>query len=432
MVEIFFSFLSIFVFLLIFSYPINIFNYNIFFKAAKFNIFDTILLNVVFHLNILLFLSFFSLDLNKIFIAHILVGILFFIFYYKNYSIFIKKELFLVIFFLINCYCLFIAIVSNPTLGWDGVAHWFFKVQTYFQDGNFKNLKNLPYDYYPHLGTYVWAYFWKNSFLQFEYYGRFFFIFVFLTTIFSLGSQLNTKFSNIEKMIFIFITMYLCTDFFLFSGYQEYLIFTFFYIFSRLFLAFQNTKTKNHVFIIYILLTSFLFLWIKQEGFFYFIILNFIFITLYDDNKINKLIYILGCLLLFCFFVFIKINFFDGLKFNEALLHRELSHNLNIFFLLDKIIIITKYIFISFIKYPVWIFIIFSILILLSKNNYLKEKKFIYLSFSLFLILIYAIYLQTSMDIKHLLPLTLSRISFQMSGLFLFVIVDLVNNLKRI
>lgn len=174
MVEIFFSFLSIFVFLLIFSYPINVFNYNIFFKGVKFNIFDTILLNVVFHLNILLFLSFFSLDLNKIFIVHILVGILFFIFYYKNYSIFIKKELFLVIFFLINCYCLFIAIVSNPTLGWDGVAHWFFKVQTYFQDGNFKNLKNLPYDYYPHLGTYVWAYFWKNSFLQFEYYGRFF------------------------------------------------------------------------------------------------------------------------------------------------------------------------------------------------------------------------------------------------------------------
>ena len=92
--EIFFSFLSIFVFLLIFSYPINIFNYNIFFKEAKFNIFDTILLNVVFHLNILLLLSFFSLDLNKIFIAHISIGILFFIFYYRNYSIFIKKNYF--------------------------------------------------------------------------------------------------------------------------------------------------------------------------------------------------------------------------------------------------------------------------------------------------------------------------------------------------
>ena len=432
MIEIFFVFLSVFLFLLIFSYPINIFNYNILFKKAKFNFFDTILLNIVIHLNVLLIFSFFNLDLTKIFAFHLLLAFLFSIFYLRKYFFFFKKELFLITFFVISCYCLFLVIVSNPALGWDAAAHWFFKVQTYFQGGTFQSLKNLPYNYYPHLGSFIWAYFWKNSVLQIEYFGRFFFIFIYLTTIFSLGGQLNKSFSNIEKIIFILVVMYLCLDFFLFSGYQEYLIFTLFYIISRLLIISNQIQRKNNLIIIYLLITSNLFLWTKQEGFFYFIILTLIFFFTNDFNKIKKFFYFLGCALLFLFFLFIKINFFDGLKFNETIFHRELFHNLDILIILEKIVIITKYILISFAKYPIWLLILFSIFVVSLKYKYLNKKKFIYLSFFLFFSLIYAIYLQTTMDIKHLLPLTLSRLLFQISGFFLFIVVDLGNRLKKI
>jgi hypothetical protein len=100
-----------------------------------------------------------------------------------------------------------------------------FKVQNYYQGGHYKNLFNVPFNHYPHLGSYIWAFFWKNSFLQLEYFGRFFYVFIFLVAIFSLVEQLNLTFSLIERLLFILFICYLSTNYFLFGGYQEYLLF---------------------------------------------------------------------------------------------------------------------------------------------------------------------------------------------------------------
>lgn len=92
-------FLSIFIYFIIFSYPINYFNYSKIFIKIKLNFFDLILLNAIVHLNIYLFLSFFKLNIYFIFLFDIFLAILFFLFYLKEYNSFFKKN-FELLFFL--------------------------------------------------------------------------------------------------------------------------------------------------------------------------------------------------------------------------------------------------------------------------------------------------------------------------------------------
>ena len=51
-------------------------------------------------------------------------------------------------------------------LEWDGLAHWIYKAQIYFQEGTFADIKHVDFSYYPQLGSFLWGYFWKNSFFK--------------------------------------------------------------------------------------------------------------------------------------------------------------------------------------------------------------------------------------------------------------------------
>ena len=93
-------------------------------------------------------------------------------------------------------------------MNWDGVANWFYKVQNFYQGGSIDKLNNVPLNHYPHLGSYIWAFFWKNSFLNYEYFGRFFYVFFFLIIIFSIISS-QKEFTDIEKFFLIFIVVIL-------------------------------------------------------------------------------------------------------------------------------------------------------------------------------------------------------------------------------
>jgi hypothetical protein len=318
-------------------------------------------------------------------------------------------------------------------LAWDGVAHWFFKALNFYQDQTFGNLKNVPFNYYPHLGGFVWSYFWKGSVLQLEYFGRFFYIFLFLCSIFSLFDLLNKNFSTNEKIIFILIFSYFCTDAMLFAGYQEYLIFVFFYFSSRLFILMQNSINnfdKNLLSIIY-LFTTYLLLWSKQEGFFYYIILYIVYF-IHSDQKFNfNFLYTVFFLILLLIFISIKTHYFNGIQFNESILHKELLNNFNIKILSYKIFIISKYFLISFFKYPIWIVIFFSIFFVLFKTNYFNKKKFFFTYLFLIFSLFFMIYLQTAQDIAQLAPLTLSRLVFQSAGFLLPIIIECLNSIKK-
>lgn len=424
--------LSVFIFLLIFSYPINYFNYEKIFIKIKLNFFDTILINISIHLSLLLFFSFFTLNIYFIFLCNFFLSAIFFVFYFKKYINFFLKNYKLFFFFLILCFSLFTSIAYNPLLAWDGVAHWFFKVLNFYQDQAFDNLKNVPFNYYPHLGSFVWSYFWKGSVLQLEYFGRFFYVFLFLCSIFSLFDLLNKNFSTNEKIIFIIFFSYFCTDPMLFAGYQEYLIFFLFYFSSRLFFLMQNAiknLDKNLLSILY-LFTTYLLLWSKQEGFFYYIILYVIYIIHSNQRSNFKVIYSIVFFILLSIFVLIKINYLGSLTFNEQILHKELISNFDLNILIYKIFLISKYLFISFFKYPIWLIIFFTSFFLIIKTNFFYKNKFFITYFFLIFLLFFAIYLQTRTDISYLLPLTLSRLVFQSSGFLLLIIVEFFNKIS--
>ena len=299
MKEIFYIILSIPIFFLYFSFPVNSFNAKNIISNYNFSYYDTILFNVIINLNLLLFCSFFKIHFHIIFAFQIFFSLFFFIFYLKDYLIFFKKNfifLFLLIVFLL---VYFIKIAANPSLTWDGL-HWFYKAQTFYQDGSLKDLNSLPFSYYPHLGTYIWAFFWKNSFIDAEYFGRFFYIFFYMLTIASAVHCLNKNYSLLNKiLVFIFIAV-ITSDFYLFGGYQEYLIFCLFYIFSRFFLFYKESNGSNLFTYLILIITTNLFLWVKQEGFFYFFILSFIFLF-HSKFKINKNLFTV-CLFGFFFF----------------------------------------------------------------------------------------------------------------------------------
>ena len=87
-------------------------------------------------------------------------------------------------------------------------------------------------NYYPHLGTLVWGFFWKNSFLQYEYLGRLIYIYIYLLSLFSICELISNQ--NKIKIILLSLILIISFDEFLFRGYQEVLLFSLFIFISKI------------------------------------------------------------------------------------------------------------------------------------------------------------------------------------------------------
>ena len=433
MIEIFSLFLTLGSLLIFSNLPLNFYlikkklNTNITFS-------ESMLINLIINFNLLLICSFFLINLNYLFSVYLIGIIVISFIYFKDFLKLIIKNIFLNIFFIIIFYSLSIAIIKNAYLDWDGLAHWIFKASVYYDGGEYKDLVGLPFDHYPHLGSYIWAFFWKNSLIQNEYSGRLFFIFIFLISIFSLTSQFNKKFSNFEKLFFIFVIVYLSTNLFLFGGYQEYFLFFIFFCFSHFLIKFFLSKKINNLNYypeILILLTANTIMWIKQEGFFYYIILNLLFLIHAKRDFLNKFIFtIFALVILFCFF-YVKNIYFGSVEFSESIINDETFKNFQFKYLIGKIFIICKYFLITFFKYPIWILILLSILYICIKYNFFNKYKFVVTYLILTFSFVFMIFLNTPEDISWLAPLTLNRVVFALSGFLIFLCVDLLNKVKE-
>ena len=145
---------------------------------------------------------------------------------------------------------------------------------------------------------------------------------------------------------------------------------------------------------------------------------------------------------MFLVFIFVKIKifFFGNVTFNENvniyvlfkslfLLITEYLYNYSFYEFFHKILEITKYVLISFIKYPIWIIIILASTTLIAKYKFFKNNFFFISYLFLHIALIYLVYLKHN-DL-NLISLTLSRLIFPISGLYIFLIVILLNKLRR-
>lgn len=434
MIEILSIVLLIFSLIIFFNFPFNFYQFERSYSNFKLGYADSLLINIITVINFFLIFSFFKINLNYLFFFILFISICLIIINYKNFLNLFKKNTYISLVFFIIIYSMSTVIAKTGFLEWDGLGHWLFKAQVYFQGGEYKDLKNVPLNHYPHLGAYIWAFFWKNSYLQHEYFGRIFFIFIFVTSIFSLLSKLSNKFSIIEKLLIVFCLCFLSTNFYLFGGYQEYLIFFSFLCYSQFMIFFSKNEylfKKSYIPELIIAAILNILLWAKQEGFFYFVILNFVFLLHAKRNLNQKFLFFIISFLFLFFFATIKIYYFGNISFNEKIINNEIVNNLNLFYLFNKIILIIKYFFITFIKYPIWIVIILSFFVLKYKSNFLNFNNFFYTFLFLSFFLVFAIFLHTTMDLKFLVPITLNRIVFAISGFFIILVIVALNNLKK-
>ena len=161
--------------------------------------FDCYILNLFIILNLILLISLLNFDIQFTIIIILTYFILVNIFNFSYKIIF--QSIYSLLILIIIFYVLSTYIVANPDLGWDGKFHWYKKALNFFQNMGFENLSNLPKYEYPHFGVYLWALFWSINPLNFEYFGRLFYLFLYLLSIFSIVDLLNNK--NLKLILFI-------------------------------------------------------------------------------------------------------------------------------------------------------------------------------------------------------------------------------------
>ncbi len=434
MIEIIFIILQLLLFLIIFSYPINAFNFSKLTLKNNSNLYFIYALNIIIHLNIYLFVSFLKINIKYFYYLELILFLIFLIFYrlkylnqierinYKNLKYFITFILFNLIFF--------ITIAEEIRLSWDGLAHWIFKARIFFDGGNYFDFKdNIPFSYYPHLGTFIWGYFWKNSFLNLEYFGRLIFPFIYLISIFSISYSFQTNKGHLFKILLSIFLITVSLDFYLFGGYQEYLLFFLFTILGII--CFENFQAKNKMISsIFIVLILNLIIWTKQEGFFYAIIFGITLSLFNYKNKKVALFFLISTLFLSIIHIYTKSFVIDEHMFNEKFFNEGIIDYLNLRILFNDFILIFKHIIISSFHYPIILFVSIMMIFLFVKEKNSRDY-FFYTIFILNLLFIISIYLQTKMVLEDVLPVTIDRILLQSSGFYLvFILSKLYKNYK--
>jgi hypothetical protein len=410
-------------FLFIFINPVSLMGPN---TPKNHSNFKKINLNILISLNFILILGILNFKLSYIILIYLIfISSCFFInFLNKKENYFNDFHTLFFLFLLILI--LSIDVSYNLYLTWDAQKLWFFKTLNFYNNNNLDNLNDLPYSHYPFLGSLLWATFWKLSFLQNEYSGRIFYIFLFIISIFSLVEILNKN--KITKFIVFILIISLIYNYELFGGDQDVIIFGLVTIASKeIYLIINENKNKIQSLIILILISNAL-IWTKNEGAIYALSIILIAI-LFGNLKLNyKILLLLSFLisLLIRVFVFKFYNFTIHInpccytEFSITSIIDKISF--------DRIFLILIYIFYSFFQNIIFIAFIFFNLIL-SFLKYNKIKKFYYIYFFLFLHIsfISGASLMTDSPLEFQLKTSVNRLMFQGLGFYILFIIQIIN-----
>jgi hypothetical protein len=423
-----------FIFFLSLTVPINVFNSNFLINKNKFNL-DIASFNLLINCNILLLLSILPIALSSYNFIYIITSLLIFIYIYfiKNHQLqnFKKNLIFPTIFFII--FLIIGANVANElNLGWDAKYFYYIKALFFLEDQILYDIKKFYFGtWHPHLGTYYWAFYWSLMPLKLEYFGRLFYVFILIFSLFYVSHD-NLK-NNFKNNIIFILLILIFYKYERFSGLQEILIFSFLAILSKYF--FQLKYSENKYYIIFIILGCNLMMWFKVEGIVYSSILI---LLLNVNNQISKKTKIYSTIAFFLL-VLLKISIYQF--FNEKAdflvetsghpYYLEYIYNLNIDFIFYKIKVIIPYlVFYTFGN----IFFILGIFILLILNFKKKTTSYVEcMNFYLVLNLgfIFCAYLFRDMEIEYSLRTTMERVVFTSSGFFVFLVLNYVKNLGK-
>ena len=437
MAEIFQILFQLIILLLLFSFPLNckiVFN-KIYFKEIS--LYDVILINIVIQSNIFLLFSFFKINTNYLIGCLLFCSIFFYILNIKEYllktNFFFKKNFFIFFIFLITLISVSFYLAYNLKLGWDAIAHWFWKTQVFFQNGSISDFSSIPYSYYPHLGAYIWAIFWKFSILKIEYLGRLYFVLIYLVSLFSIIDSIKSKY----KYLFFILLPFLVFDPFAMSGYQELMIFSFALSISRFIYIIKNNLIKNTNFIILLIILSLnLIIWSKQEGIFISTILAFAFLITYKFSTFEKIKFFLVTLCFFITYIYLETYLKGTYVLQENVGASFINKYNNIFDLFKTFSFISFNLIVGILKRPILLLSLISLIYLtIFRIKYLKYFNFVLVALFLNIGFVYAIYFTTSFPLEGYIAPTLGRLLLETSGFYIVSIViffDLINKRRNI
>ncbi|AEA80511.1 hypothetical protein SAR11G3_00036 [Candidatus Pelagibacter sp. IMCC9063] len=396
MIEFFFIFLQLLFFICAFSnFPrMHIGNFSI---GDKNYFIVNICISCILFINLLLFLSFFQINYLFVLIILILIASFNFIQIIKQFKFFNS----FVFCFIFITSVFFIMIASQVELGWDAQEVWNLKVQNFFYKKNFWDLKDTSFPSYPFAGTLPWFFFWKYSYLQHEYFGRLFYIFLYLAALFMAIKPKNSFNLNALLTLLIIIIATFKIDYFL--GYQEYLIFSI--IVAAIFFI-MNQPKQNTYFLILLLLIFNSLIWIKNEGvLFGFIIIFFSYYYNKFSFRFNIILTLSAVfLLLLKHYLFYKsIGASEGMSLNFLIYQNFLQNIVQIVF----------YFIVNSFKHPIWVLIIFFLFFIKNKNDNCFRYLFLILCASYIFI-----YLSLAGDIKWFLSNSSDRYMLMCSAFF--------------
>ena len=414
-------------------------------QNKKIDIIQHLEIGIVLNIFLLLILSFILRE-NSFFIFFILLFIfslnLFFCIkdFYKSKSIrsiknlrnYLKPEL-LLLFFLV--FVLSVDLSNNLKLGWDGQNYWLVKKLIFTNNGDIFDLKFTPRDDYPYLGSFLWFFYSEISILKYEYFGRIFYIYLFLIAV--LSTSKIAKVGFFEYMMLSLVIVFLIYESHLFSGYQEIINFSLLVILiNNLYRSFlkdsqqiKKNKINNNYYLIFLIMN--ILIWIKSESSVLIMIFLLSFLMI-KEIKINiKVLFFV----IFGSFLISKYYLFDYM----GLAHEIQKGNYEFFKIEDffkfvnfeRIALISKYIlygFFDIIIYPVSLLLIFIIFKFDKKSNFNIFLLFNLLFCSGFL---YSVFLLTSFPLEWHLKTALNRIMFQTSGFFLITLPLFYNFLLK-
>ncbi len=404
-------------------------------RAFSLSFYGNLTFNAIFQINLILLLSFFNLNLEKIVVIYLSIISIIFIFYIYKWKIFtsyIKKINYKIFTLSFICIVIFLDIAFNLTLSWDADKFWFFKTLNFYNNNSVSNLENINRPYYPYLGSLLWATFWKISIIGQEYSGRLFFAFIYSLSIFLIFENLNT--SRIVKALLCMLIFLITYDYYLLlSGNQEVIIFALICFSMNYFykLSIQKNNNQNYNVIIILLICNIL-IWIKQEGVIYSLILILTLIFFFNLSLKKKMI-IFFCYILF-FLVKILIFKFNNLEVSlNSCCYSDLSvSGIITKITVDRILTIFKFLFFAlFQNYLLLIGLIFLILGSFDKKFRIKINYIYFFAFMNFSFVFFA-YLITDKDIVFMLKTGFDRLIFSFSPFIILLLVEYLNSKKNL
>jgi len=437
MTEIFSIITQLIIFLFLTLFPVNNISTPFLYKSLGKSNFFCIPINILILLFIFLICSFFSINLHYVFfLIFVTYLLIFFNSFYKICNEILNKEnLSLKFFFITINLFLFFDLAYNLEIGWDGLATWIFKANNFYNGHSYFNLfeQEIAFKQYPHLGSYTWAFFWKNSLIEKEYFGRLFYQYIYVVSVFVIANSIKI-FSSLKIIITIFCLILLSQDYDnTLQGYQDYLLFSLLIFAGKLIQTITSRNNSNNLLLNNFFLLSIIIIpWIKNEGAFYSIFLVILFF-LSRSTFLIKLIFSLLVILNIGSHAFIvkfiyKLESLYQFSFNTILL---LFKNFDISSLAIKISYIFLYLFHGFIKYPITILYLFGILYVVKYKKITYQNKFFLIFFFMQCLFIFCIYILSNADLVWHLQTSIKRLILQTSGFYLFITIWVINNFGK-